>query len=176
MTPDCAGHFITNRYDTTTLRIVATYLGFLSVLGFNLAVAVLKQECVIPTAVYSTLTVANPEFILATAVFEYFPSQIAVVEADFAGFDCHQTTEIWKKGSTTKGFCLSYCRFRKIMSWNDSRNRTCCFVYCQFMLIQQSKIQKVDMNCRPDSQPTVHARHFLFSTAAPAVVNPQNKI
>ena len=66
-------------------------------LGFNLAVAVEKQECVIPTAVYSTLTVANPEFILATAVFEYFPSQIAVVEADFAGFDCHQTTEVWQK-------------------------------------------------------------------------------
>jgi hypothetical protein len=64
------------------------------VLGFNLAVAVEKQECVIPTAVYSTLTVANPEMIIATAVFECFPSQIAVVWASFVEYDCHQAIAI----------------------------------------------------------------------------------
>ena len=43
------------------------------------------------------MTVENPDMVLATAVFEYFPSQIAAVRVGFAGFDCHQATEIRQK-------------------------------------------------------------------------------
>ena len=39
-------------------------------------------------------TVENPEMIIATAVFEYFPAQIAVAGTGFTGFYCHQTTEV----------------------------------------------------------------------------------
>ena len=49
------------------------------------------------TAIKFTVTVEYPDMVLATAVLEYFPSQIAVVGAGFAGFDCHQTTEIRQK-------------------------------------------------------------------------------
>ena len=46
--------------------------------------------------------------VLATAVFEYFPSQIAVAGAGFAGFNCHQTTDRqFKRGAATVTFCDS---------------------------------------------------------------------
>jgi hypothetical protein len=35
-----------------------------------------------------------PEKVFATAIFEYFPAEIAVAGAYFAGFDCHLATEI----------------------------------------------------------------------------------
>ena len=40
------------------------------------------------------MTVANPKIIHATAVFEYFPAQIAVVGAGFVEYDCHQAIAI----------------------------------------------------------------------------------
>ncbi len=43
---------------------------------------------------FIALTVENPEMIIATAVFEYFPAQIAVAGTGFTGFYCHQPTEV----------------------------------------------------------------------------------
>ena len=114
--------------------------------------------------------------VLATAVFKYFPSQIAVVGAGFAGFDCHQATEIRQNRQYHQRLLPILLSLQKNQSWNGSRNRTCCFVYCQFMLTQQSKFQKADMNCRPGSQPTVHVRHFLFCTATPVVAKARSEI
>ena len=39
------------------------------------------------------VTVVTLKRIISTAVFEYFPAQITVVGACFAGFDCHQAIE-----------------------------------------------------------------------------------
>ena len=43
------------------------------------------------------MTVENPEVVLATAIFEHLQSQNAVARVGFAGFDCHQATEMRQK-------------------------------------------------------------------------------
>ena len=57
---------------------------------------------------FYAVTVENPEVVLATAIFEHLQSQNAVARVGFAGFDCHQATEMrQKKTVLSKAFAYA---------------------------------------------------------------------